>query len=416
MANPTEIIESIDALSDALWRDERVFSASERELLVEILKHARGNGAARTAESDAASRAIAGAVGEVIAQRLLSAVGGDIARRVADLLSSSNSAPAESSGQNGNGHSRMIAGPGPHPGPKGIALDFARPGPHPPGTNLERRGPGPHPGPSPTRSPKGPGPHPGPSPTRAPKGPGPHPGHRKHHRHHEAPGPHPKRREAPGPHPKGRSSSAAELAPQDGPPVVVLDEFLAPQELERLSSYVEAHVNDFELSEVISPGATAASVDFKHRRSRVLFELAEHEAVVSGRILSYLPRILPAVGLDPFPIAHVEAQITASNDGDYFRPHEDNGGPPLHTRELTFVYFFHREPKAFRGGELRIYDSSEANGNDASETTCRVIVPQQNQVVFFPSHLMHEITPVDCPSKSFLASRFTLNGWFHRPE
>jgi len=220
----------------------------------------------------------------------------------------------------------------------------------------------------------------------------------------------------PGPHPPGSAHAAAHFAPRNGAPILVLDEFLAPQELERLSRYVEEREKDFVLSEVISPGNTAASVDFEHRRSRVLFDLGEHEAVITGRILSYLPRILPAVGLEPFPIADVEAQITASNDGDYFRPHEDNGGPPLHTRELTFVYFFHREPKQFRGGELRIYDSQQADGESSPATTYHAIVPQQNQVVFFPSHLLHEITPVDCPSRAFLASRFTLNGWFHRPE
>jgi len=198
--------------------------------------------------------------------------------------------------------------------------------------------------------------------------------------------------------------------------VLVLDEFLAPQELERLMAYVAAHEADFVVSEVIAPGASAGAVDFEHRRSRVLCDLGEHEAVITGRILSYLPRILPALGLEPFPITRVEAQITASNDGDFFRPHEDSGEPPLHTRELTFVYFFHREPKEFHGGELRIHDPREAGGENSGATSYRAIVPQQNQVVFFPSHLLHEITPVDCPSAAFPASRFTLNGWFHRPE
>lgn len=223
----------------------------------------------------------------------------------------------------------------------------------------------------------------------------------------------------PGPHPRGtpwasgvRTEAAVAMG---GAPVLVLEEFLAPQELERLAHYVEAHESDFVLSEVVAPGAAASIVDFEHRKSRVLFELGEHEDVISGRILSYLPRILPAVGLQPFPIARVEAQITASNDGDFFRPHEDNGEPPLRTRELTFVYFFHREPKAFRGGELRIYDPQATNGGNAG-STYRAIVPQQNQIVFFPSHLLHEITPVRCASGAFADSRFTLNGWFHRPE
>jgi len=195
--------------------------------------------------------------------------------------------------------------------------------------------------------------------------------------------------------------------------VLVLDEFLAPQELERLARFVESRESDFVLSEVVSPGASGGAVDFEHRKSRVLYELAEHEAMLSGRILSYLPRILPAVGLEPFPIARVEAQVTASNHGDFFRPHEDNGEASLRTRELTFVYFFHREPKAFDGGELRIYGPQEADGATGA---CRSITPRQNQIVFFPSHLLHEITAVDCASGAFGDSRFTLNGWFHRPE
>src|SRR6184192_3632415 len=44
----------------------------------------------------------------------------------------------------------------------------------------------------------------------------------------------------------------------------------------------------------------------------------------------------------------------------------------------------------------------------------RNIVPRQNQLVAFPSCLAHEITLVDCPSRAFADSRFTVNGWFHR--
>jgi SM-20-related protein len=43
-----------------------------------------------------------------------------------------------------------------------------------------------------------------------------------------------------------------------------------------------------------------------------------------------------------------------------------------------------------------------------------MIVPQPNQIVFFPCSLLHEITPVECPSRAFADSRFTLNGWLHK--
>lgn len=397
MTTTTESTGILEALSESLWRDERILTGNERELLANVLRHARSGDAA---ENEVAARKIAAAVGEAIAQRLLEVEGISTGR---DL---ETEAPLHFSGpgpkRSGPGP-KMMAGPGPKP--RGPGPKSGGPGP--------KAGPGPKGGPGPKMM-AGPGPKPtGPGPKRG--GPGPKPS-----------GPGPKGGPGPkahmaGPGPRtggtgnavGMQSEAPAL--MSGAPVLILEEFLAAQELERLARYVEAHESDFVLSEVVAPGATATTVDFEHRKSRVLFELGEHEDVISGRILSYLPRILPAVGLQPFPIARVEAQITASNHGDFFRPHEDNGDPPLRTRELTFVYFFHREPKAFRGGELRIYDPRETNGEMAGRAY-RVIVPQQNQIVFFPSHLLHEITPVNCASRAFADSRFTLNGWFHRPE
>jgi Rps23 Pro-64 3,4-dihydroxylase Tpa1-like proline 4-hydroxylase len=195
---------------------------------------------------------------------------------------------------------------------------------------------------------------------------------------------------------------------------VVLDEFLVPEELNSIMEYTQSREGDFQLSEVIAPGQTGSTLDYEHRRSRVLMDIGEHQAVVLNRIQAYLPRVLQKMGREVFPVTRVEAQITASNDGDFFRNHNDNGQDEIASRELTFVYFFHREPKAFRGGELRIYDSRWENGEYVSTGNYQTIVPEQNQVVFFPSSLLHEITPVECSSRAFADSRFTVNGWFHR--
>jgi Rps23 Pro-64 3,4-dihydroxylase Tpa1-like proline 4-hydroxylase len=54
------------------------------------------------------------------------------------------------------------------------------------------------------------------------------------------------------------------------------------------------------------------------------------------------------------------------------------------------------------------------NGDYVSEGSYQTIVPRQNQIVFFPCELLHEITPVECASQLFADSRFTLNGWLRR--
>ena len=194
----------------------------------------------------------------------------------------------------------------------------------------------------------------------------------------------------------------------------MLDEFLAPQELEDLVSYTLQHEADFRTSEVITPSADDGIVDYDHRRSRVLMNAGKHESVIFDRIKTVLPLVLTRLGMEEFPIASVESQITASNHGDYFREHPDNGQEGVAFRHLTFVYFFHREPRQFEGGELRIHDARLQGEHYVSTGNYQAIVPQQNQIVFFPCSLLHEITPVKCPSLAFANSRFTLNGWLRR--
>jgi Rps23 Pro-64 3,4-dihydroxylase Tpa1-like proline 4-hydroxylase len=194
----------------------------------------------------------------------------------------------------------------------------------------------------------------------------------------------------------------------------VLDEFLAPQELDELTRYALEHETDFCTSEVVSPSMDQGVADYDHRRSRVLLELGRHRDVVVERIRSVLSRVRQKLGMEEFSISFLEAQITASNDGDFFRSHSDNGDDKVASRQLTFVYFFHREPRPFEGGELRIHDSRLENGEYVTTGSYQTIEPRQNQIVLFPCSVLHEIIPVKCPSRAFADSRFTMNGWLHK--
>ena len=223
-----------------------------------------------------------------------------------------------------------------------------------------------------------------------------------------------------GPHAVGtnvvsKTSSALAERPSILPAqCVLLDEFLAPQELADLTRFTLEHEPDFSASEVVSPSADSGIVNYEHRRSRVLMDLAHHQDVMLVRIKGVLPQVLGQLGMEEFSIADVEVQVTASNDGDFFHFHSDNGSDRVASRHLTFVYFFHREPRQFEGGELRIHDARLENGTYVSDGSYQTIVPLQNQIVFFPCELLHEITPVNCASQRFADSRFTLNGWFRR--
>jgi SM-20-related protein len=191
---------------------------------------------------------------------------------------------------------------------------------------------------------------------------------------------------------------------------VIYEEFLSLVELNNLMTYVKGRRRDFKSSEVFDPDHK----DDSYRRSKVLMDAGPFHKLFQKRLMFYLPRILRALDHPFFDVKRIEAQITVSNDGDYFRIHNDNTHANWPSREVTYVYFFHREPKQFTGGELVLYDTpSEAQG-DSKLSERRRVTPQQNAIIFYQSSILHEILPMRCRNNTFDAGRFTLNGWLHR--
>lgn len=191
---------------------------------------------------------------------------------------------------------------------------------------------------------------------------------------------------------------------------IIYDEFLVWEELAALMEFSRQRERDFRQSQVYNPGGDSDS----YRRSRVLLDTGRFHRLISERINFYLPRILRALNHPFFDVSRLESQITASNDGDYFHMHNDNTHANWPSREITYVYFFHREPRSFQGGELVLYDTKEEVGVSRAIAIRRRVIPEQNCIIFFESSCLHEILPVRCPSRLFADSRFTMNGWLHR--
>ncbi len=401
----------LDSFSETLMQDERILSAQERALLSSILQHAKTSNPDNRELHKEVWSVIAGAVGETVAQRAFTVLGGSIVERLLESSSSlANDSPLHPIDIHASSKTPQPPSKAPMKTP-GVPGTPGSPGePQPPGVRQPHKEPHrperdtpfplvePHPPGSPVRTPGVAG---------TPGTPG----------EPQPPGVRAPRKES---HPVStQQASETEVAVAERPAVlaaqcVVLDEFLAPQELDQLLRFTLEHETAFTASEVISPSADGGVVNYEHRRSRVLMDLAEHQDLMLARIKAALPQVLQTLGMEEFYISGVEFQVTASNDGDFFHFHSDNGSARVASRHLTFVYFFHREPAQFQGGHLRIHDARLEDGAYVSSGTYQTIVPRQNQIVFFPCELLHEITPVTCPSGLFADSRFTLNGWLRQ--
>lgn len=197
---------------------------------------------------------------------------------------------------------------------------------------------------------------------------------------------------------------------QGGPirhPIVQLDEFLSGAEVAWLLELVSAAESRFVPSTVSDGKAD-------YRQSLALPAPDELRRVMLGKITAAMPEVMPQLRMGKFPLGAIDCQVTASVDGSFFKVHTDAGRNETYKRQFTYVYYFNREPKAFTGGELRIYDDTVRNGKLAATDSFQTVAPRHNSIVFFQAAVMHEVLPVSVASKQFRDARFTVNGWIER--
>ena len=204
------------------------------------------------------------------------------------------------------------------------------------------------------------------------------------------------------------------------PKIQVKSNILAANYVE-FKNFFSSTENQFFLDQAIekreqyTESTTTTKAD-KYRQSHVLFAkfFPELSGLIQSKIIETLPEVLTKLNMPPFEISEIEVQLTAHNDGCYYKIHNDAGSEKTANRELTYVYYFYQEPKAFSGGELRIYDTELKGKGAITHENYKTIRPNNNSIVFFNSRCRHEVMPVVCPSKIFDHSRFTVNGWIRR--
>ena len=140
-----------------------------------------------------------------------------------------------------------------------------------------------------------------------------------------------------------------------------------------------------------------------YRSAQLLYTPVDEAAVILTWLSANLNDICAALGMPLFEPRRTEMQITIHTDGDFYRVHRDDQGDDVAARTLSYLYYLHRTPKAFEGGELILY------GDERVE-----LEAIHNSLVVFPSHIEHEVLPVRVPSHELTDARFTVNGWLWR--
>jgi Rps23 Pro-64 3,4-dihydroxylase Tpa1-like proline 4-hydroxylase len=103
-----------------------------------------------------------------------------------------------------------------------------------------------------------------------------------------------------------------------------------------------------------------------------------------------------------------QTQVSRYGDqGQNYKYHIDHDG----NRLITFVYYFHKEPKKYKGGEIQFTRSPICYGKPVDKNEELVtITPENNMMVIFGSKIPHTVLPTTSP-KTFDEGRFSANIW-----
>jgi SM-20-related protein len=120
-------------------------------------------------------------------------------------------------------------------------------------------------------------------------------------------------------------------------------------------------------------------------------------------ILQLLPSLFTALDIEPFAVSRVPMTLVNGLDGHCGLPHADSTDDRY---RISLLYYFHRLPRAFRGGDLEFYTEDPEFAQGDSEKAIARIEQQDNLLIAFPSNTFHGITDVCCDSSDFADGRF----------
>jgi Rps23 Pro-64 3,4-dihydroxylase Tpa1-like proline 4-hydroxylase len=191
-------------------------------------------------------------------------------------------------------------------------------------------------------------------------------------------------------------------------PVIIVDNFLGGAGAQQLFQYAITHESGFRPSRVTL--GHLGIIDDSRRVSKVNSDIDAAMPLIEPAIRKAVDESIPKLGLVNVDTYLLEPELTWCGDGCFFKMHVDTLPGDANQRVMTMVYYFHKEPKAFTGGQLCLYGL----GTDANSSAQKEIEPQLDRAVFFPAWFPHEVMPVHCNSAAFADGRFAMSCWVRK--
>jgi len=211
--------------------------------------------------------------------------------------------------------------------------------------------------------------------------------------------------------PGGALPSTASVSSLGPVKMVQIAQFLPKDERDALFVSVCANQASFQrpgIPRSDAGGSLYLSLDSDECDRSGVGPVREATEFLSKRILGLLPTLFTALNIDPFAVSKIPLTLVNGLDGHNGIPHADSIDGRF---KISLLYYFHRVPKAFRGGDLEFYDTDAASPKGHSDETSARIDHQDNLLIAFSSQSFHGVTEVQCDSDDFADGRFAAIGF-----
>ena len=194
------------------------------------------------------------------------------------------------------------------------------------------------------------------------------------------------------------------------PKYLVIDDFLSEGMMAALDEHARTDAHAMHPTELGgAPGEVYSAMRKLWVRDGALGPL---EPAFRSATMDRFEELCSGTGVAPFEVARVETELVAQRPGSFFAKHVDTDtrepSQSLATvRMISAVFYFPREPLAFSGGELVLYDFT-------GRVEAARIAPRRNRLVAFPSFAYHEVTRLTAGDDGFDSARWSVNCWLHR--
>lgn len=204
-------------------------------------------------------------------------------------------------------------------------------------------------------------------------------------------------------------SHMKEASPLEGArhvPIIIIDDFLSIEDNRLINSFIMENSRRFKLQDDKNSPQT--------RHSRIAEDILQIRERMMIQILPLLPAITATFNVSYRSIESFGCEITAYSHGDYKTLSTDlidlthipnKSSFPEPRRLISYEYHVHTIPRKFTGGTLRFFDPKVNDGRP------RTVKPCNNRIIFFPSQISYEVTPVKMKDRRLEVSRISVNGW-----